>query len=114
MRLVILALLLVGCGASLGDRLATANTALMYTDIAFDAFDKQHETDIANSCTSKDDCTAKLAAYRTSRAKFDKAWGAVIVAMKAVVAVQNNDTIAGLEAAAIQAAQNLAALQGVK
>lgn len=117
------ATLLFGCGASANfdTRIQTVVTGVTYAQLAANQFDTQHEKDIALSCgngitdpvAAKADCTTKVAAYRAELKKFNEAFDAAVAAIKAVVKLKNDQTVAGAEAAALIVAQELAAL-GVK
>lgn len=114
---------LFGCGASANfdTRVQTVVTGVTYAQLAANQFDTQHEKDIALTCgngitdpvAAKADCTTKVAAYRAELKKFNEAFDAAVAAIKAVVKLKNDQTVAGAEAAALIVAQALAAL-GVK
>jgi len=109
-------LCLVGCASTtLDTRLQSAVTGVTYAQLAATSFDQQHERDIGATCVPGPDCNTKIATYHAARAKYDVAFSAAVAAIKVAITVKNNQTIAGVEAAAAIVAAELVSLGiGVK
>jgi len=109
-------LCIVACGSTtLETRLQTAVTGVTYAQLAATSFDRQHEHDLGATCSPEAVCLVKIAAYHAARAKFDAGFSAAIAAIRVAITVKNNQTIAGVEAAAAIVAAELVALGiGVK
>lgn len=108
---------LVACSATARHTaLSTTTASLDAAEVAFVAYDGEHQLSIVAACPVADGkpaCEAKLLAYRADRAKF---LAAIVPAYNAVKAAWKLDTSASLAtalAAAVAVEQAIAAL-GVK
>lgn len=105
--------LAVACSASTQSKaLTTAFISLDAAELGFETFDKQHESDIARTGTSRADIDAKLAAYQAERAKFNTAFQAAAAALLTAYKLEDDKSIAGAEAAVAALVAELTKLGG--
>jgi len=112
--LVGLTLVCGACGPSLREKaLASTYLALDAGSKAFGVYDKQHQIDIAQHASSRDDGLAQLSAYWQTSDKIRDGFVAAALALSAAYATNSDATLSGALSAAAVVAQELAAL-GVK
>lgn len=104
----------VGCGASQrADTIHTAEIAINATAAGLLAYDKVHQNELAVQGTPEQ-AAAALNAYRAKRAKFDKALTVAVDALIVAVKLNDQPSLDGLSAAAVEVINDYEDLKGLK
>lgn len=111
------AMLLFGCSSSSQQKgLSTTALSLQVAYVGWSSYDKAKWDDIGKHCIAigpTANCAQQNAAFEAQEKTVDDAWEAVKSALQAVMKLQSDQTIAGLEKAAAAYVQILTSL-GVK